>query len=133
MVVRKLLTNNNIYNYADNLLNSFKSMSDKSLPVKVHFYLQKNMDELVEIARSIEQSRYELFNKYGTLNTETGKYEFDTDKIELINKELRELFNLEQEVKIYMIPMKWVEDIELTATQVNAISFMLDLDEEEEE
>ena len=44
-----------------------------------------------------------------------------------------DLFSLEQEVKIHVIPMEWIEDIELTAKQVNAFSFMFDMDDKEEE
>lgn len=130
MLIRKNLTNDLIYFYAENLINLSKELINKNLPVKVHFYFQKNMDELISMAKNIEESRLNIMKKYGNINNDTGKYEFDKNKIDIINKDIQELFALEQEVKIYMIPMKWIENLEISTKQFNAISFMLELEEE---
>lgn len=133
MVIRKLMTNNDIYNHANNLLNAFEDVANLSLPVKVHFYFQKNMDFIVKMAQDIEKSRNEILEKYGTLDQETQTYKFEDADVEKVNQDMMDLFSLEQEVKIHVIPMEWVEDMELTAKQVNAFSFMFDMDDEEEE
>ena len=130
MLIRKNLTNDLIYFYAENLINLSKELINKNFPVKVHFYFQKNMDELISIAKNIEESRLNIMKKHGNINNDTGKYEFDKNKIDIINKDIQELFALEQEVKIYMIPMKWIENLEISTKQFNAISFMLELEEE---
>lgn len=132
MVIRKNMTNNEIYNHANNLLSAFEDLANLSLPVKVHFYFQKNMDNVVKMAQDIEKSRTDILNKYGTLDEETQNYKFDNDVIEKVNQDILDLFSLEQEVKIHIIPMEWIEDMELTAKQVNAFSFMFGLEEEEE-
>ena len=132
MVIRKIMTNNEIYNHANNLLSAFEDMANLSLPVKVHFYFQKNMDKVVTMAQDIEKSRTEILNKYGTLDPETQTYKFEEETVEKVNQDMADLFSLEQEVKIHVIPMEWIEDMELTAKQVNAFSFMFDIDEEEE-
>lgn len=132
MVIRKNMTNNEIYNHANNLLSAFEDLANLSLPVKVHFYFQKNMDNVVKMAQDIEKSRTDILNKYGTLDEETQNYKFDNDVIEKVNQDILDLFSLEQEVKIHVIPMEWIEDMELTAKQVNAFSFMFGLEEEEE-
>lgn len=131
MVIRKMMTNNEIYTHANNLLGEFEDIASLSLPVKVHFYFQKNIDEIVKMAQEIDKSRTEILNKYGTLNSETQTYSFEEEVVEKVNQDIAELFSLEQEVKIHMIPMHWVEDMELTAKQVNAFSFMLEFEEEE--
>ena len=133
MVIRKLMTNNDIYNHANNLLSAFEDVANLSLPVKVHFYFQKNMDFIVKMAQDIEKSRTEILDKYGTLDQETQTYKFEEADVEKVNQDMRDLFSLEQEVKIHVIPMEWIEDMELTAKQVNAFSFMFDMDDEEEE
>lgn len=133
MVIRKLMTNNDIYNHANNLLSAFEDVANLSLPVKVHFYFQKNMDFVVKMAQDIEKSRTEILDKYGTLDQETQTYKFEEADVEKVNQDMMDLFSLEQEVKIHVIPMEWIEDMELTAKQVNAFSFMFDMDDEEEE
>lgn len=133
MVIRKLMTNNDIYNHANDLLGAFEDVANLSLPVKVHFYFQKNMDFIVKMAQDIEKSRTEILNKYGTLDQETQTYKFEEADVEKVNQDMMDLFSLEQEVKIHVIPMEWIEDMELTAKQVNAFSFMFDMDDEEEE
>lgn len=133
MVIRKLMTNNDIYNHANNLLSAFEDVANLSLPVKVHFYFQKNMDFVVKMAQEIEKSRTEILDKYGTLDQETQTYKFEEADVEKVNQDMMDLFSLEQEVKIHVIPMEWIEDMELTAKQVNAFSFMFDMDDEEEE
>lgn len=133
MVIRKLMTNNDIYNHANNLLSAFEDVASLSLPVKVHFYFQKNMDFIVKMAQDIEKSRTEILDKYGTLDQETQTYKFEEADVEKVNQDMKDLFSLEQEVKIHVIPMEWIEDMELTAKQVNAFSFMFDMNDEEEE
>ena len=132
MVIRKNMTNNEIYTHANSLLGEFEDIASLSLPVKVHFYFQKNMDTIVKMAQDIDKSRTEILDKYGSIDPETQNYKFDDENIEKVNQDIVDLFSLEQEVKIHVIPMEWVEDMELTAKQVNAFAFMMDMDEEEE-
>ena len=37
----------------------------------------------------------------------------------------------EQEVKVYMLPLEWLEEVELNSKQVQAFSFMLECEDEE--
>ena len=55
-----------------------------------------------------------------------------SEDIDKINSDITDLFSLEQEVKIHVIPMEWVENMELTAKQVAAFSFMIEEETEEE-
>ena len=131
MVIRKNMTNNEIYNYGENLLSAFNDIENLSLPVKVHFYFQKNMELIVQMAQDIDKSRTKILEKYGTLDGETNNYSFKEEDVEKVNQDLVDLFSLEQEVKVQMIPMSWVENLELTAKQVKAFSFMIEEEEEE--
>lgn len=132
MIVRKIMTNNEIYAHATNLLEAFENIAELKMPVKVHFYFQKNMDSIVAMAQDIEKSRNEILQKYGTIDEETNSYKFADEDMDKVNSDITDLFSLEQEVKIHVIPMEWVENMELTAKQVASFSFMFEEETEEE-
>ena len=129
MVKVKMMKNSEIYSLGNALLEYMQE--ELALPVKIKFYLQKNMNKVISLAREIEQSRTEILNKYGTLSEDGTSYHFDDDKIAEAQKELNDLFNLEQEVKVNMLELDWFDSVELSNEQVNAIMFMINDDEEE--
>ncbi len=125
------LTNNQIYNYINSLIENF-SKSDIKFPVKVNFYLQKNQNTLLTLAQEIEQERVNIAQEYGILNEETEQYEVPPEKIQEASQKLNDLFDLTQEVKLYKIKLEDFGNIELTSGQMQALLFMIE-DEEEEE
>ena len=127
-MANKAMTNLEIYAYANALRDAFKE--DIMLPVRVNFYLQKNMTKLTEAAKEIEKARMEIIEKHGTPAEDGNGFQVSAEKVEIVNKELEDLFNLEQEIKVNEITLDAFNDIELTSSQVAAISFMIK-DEEE--
>ena len=125
------LTNNQIYNYVNSLIENF-SNTDIKFPVKVNFYLQKNQNTLLTLAQEIEQERIKIAQEYGVLNEETEQYEVPPEKIQEASQKLNDLFDLTQEVKLYKIKLEDFGNIELTSGQMQALLFMIE-DEEEEE
>ena len=125
------LTNNQIYNYINSLIENF-SKSDIKFPVKVNFYLQKNQNTLLTLAQEIEQERVNIAQEYGILNEETEQYEVPPEKIQEASQKLNDLFDLTQEVKLYKVKLEDFGNIELTSGQMQALLFMIE-DEEEEE
>ena len=120
------LTNNQIYNYATQLMSEF---NDNSLrfPIKVNFYLQKNKSTLVSLAQDIEQARMEIIQAYGEPTKDGFQYSIPNDKIEVAQQELNDLFNLEQDVNIYTISIdNFSDDLVLSAGQMEALMFMID-------
>lgn len=130
MVQRKMMKNLEIYNLANALLEGFQD-NNMTLPVKVNFYFQKNMNAIVEMAQDIDKSRIAIFNKYGKRDEENNQYTFDPSVTDQVNQELQDLFELEQEVKINLLKLDWFDKVELTSQQVAAITFMIEDDEEE--
>lgn len=126
--MNKTMTNLEIYAYADALVNAFKE--EVTLPVKVNFYLQKNMTRMIEAGKEIEKTRVEIIQKYGTPTEDGQNIEVPVDSVEIVNKELEDLFALEQEIKVNEIALEAFDGIELTSSQVAAIAFMIK-DEEE--
>ena len=120
------LTNNEIYIYARNLIEAFND-GEQKLPIKISFYLQKNKNTLLSLAQDIETSRLEIAKTYGILDEENQQYNIPVDKMEDANKELVDLFNLEQEVQIYMINIdNFSNDLTITTAQMEAIMFMIE-------
>lgn len=132
MTIRKNMQNSEIYTIANNLISAFEDLASLSLPVKVHFYFQKNMDSIIAIAQEVDKARMDIFNKYGKLDEDGQNYKFEADVVEQVNSDVMDLFSLEQEVKIQQIPLDWLDDVSLTAAQVNAMSYMI-LDPEADE
>lgn len=122
MKITKNMSNLDIYNSAIAIVENFKE--DLNLPVKVNFYLQKNITSMIEMGKEIEQARESIINKY---KNESG--EISEEKIEEANKEITDLFNLEQEVSFNSLKLEWFEDINLSTQQVVAISYMIEEEE----
>lgn len=125
------LTNLEIYTIAQALMENITT--DINLPVKVGFYIQKNMKKMMELAQEIEKSRMEIFDKYGEKDEENNQYKFDKSVQEQVQKELNDLFDLTQDVKTNMLELDWFDDIDLNANQIAAISYMITDDEDEVE
>ena len=123
-MVRKNMKNSEIYSIGMQLAEHVINLN-LSLPVKVNFYLQKNINALMAMATELEQARNGILERYGTLNPETNQYDFEDDKLVQANQELMDLFELEQEVPIYEISLEAFGDAELSSKQVNAISYMI--------
>lgn len=125
------LTNLEIYTTAQALMENITT--DMNLPVKVGFYIQKNMKKMTELAQEIEKSRMEIFDKYGEKDEENNQYKFDKSVQEQVQKELNDLFDLTQDVKTNMLKLDWFDDIDLNANQIAAISYMIVDDEDKVE
>lgn len=120
------LTNNKIYNYANALVEAFNDPNFK-LPVKVNFYLSKNKVTLVELAKDIEKIKTEIIRNFSVLNEDTNQYEVPADKVDEAMKEINELFDLEQDVNIYMIKFEDIgEKILMSTAQMEALLFMIE-------
>lgn len=131
MQTTKTLKNGEIFEMATNLIEAFQKdteSGEKTYPIKVLFYLRKNMKTLTELAQDIEKARVEIIQRYGTPSEENPEqYQFETqEKIDTANKEFEELFGLEQEVTIYTIPLEAFNDMELTEKQMDAVMEMIE-------
>lgn len=120
-----VLTNDEIYFYANQLMEVFSDKEQK-LPIKINFYLQKNKKVLLELAQNIEQSRIDIIKSYGQ-ETEDGQYSIAADKVEIVNSELADLLSLTQEVQIYKINVDALDDnLILSLEQMEALMFMIE-------
>ena len=117
------MNNGMIYQYAL-ALNEALNDNNLQMPVAVIFSIEKNKQTLMTIAQDIEKYRMDIIKKYG--EEVNGNYNVPQDKIEIANKELQDLFSIEQEIKIYKFNIEDLGDIKLTSNQMNAILFMIE-------
>lgn len=122
------LTNKEIYTYANNLLVEFNNTSnDLKLPIKLNFYLQKNIQILKALVIEIEENRLNTIKQYGTLSDNGTDYTIPKENYEKVTKELNELYELEQEVQIYKVSIDALsDDLMLTTKQMEALLFMIE-------
>lgn len=123
------LTNNEIYNYANSLMEYF-SDSEVKFPIKVNFYLQKNKNVLTTLAQDIEQERINIIQEYGKLDEETQQFSIPQEKMAEASEKINDLFNLTQDVNLYKVNLDSFGDMELTANQMQALLFMIEDNEE---
>ena len=112
-----------IYQYALTLSEALND-NDLQMPVAVLFSIEKNKQTLMTVAQDVEKYRMDIIKKYG--EEIDGNYNVPQDKIEIANKELQDLFSIEQEVSIYKFNIEDLGDIKLTSNQMNAILFMIE-------
>ena len=117
------MNNGMIYQYALTL-NEALNDNDLQMPVAVIFSIEKNKQTLMTVAQDVEKYRMDIIKKYG--EEVNGNYNVPQDKIEIANKELQDLFSIEQEVNIYKFNIEDLGDIKLTSNQMNAILFMIE-------
>jgi hypothetical protein len=117
------LTNNQIYTYASNLA-AFNI--DVKLPVRINFYLQKNIQLIQTLAQEIDTARINIAKEFGELTEDGSAYTVPPENMAAAKQELSDLFNLTQEVNIYMLTLDDFDGIELTMQQLDAIMFMIE-------
>lgn len=120
-----ILTNNEIYNYASALSAEFGPNCEIKFPVKINFFLQKNIQLLTSLAGDIDRARISIAQQNGVLNEDGSAYTIPPEKIPEVSMELEELFAIEQEVNIRQFSINDFNNIELTYKQMNALMFMI--------
>ena len=117
------LTNQQIYEAA------FRTATfsiEGKLPVKINFFLQKNLQVIAAASKEIEEARIKVAQDFGNLSEDGTQYIVPPDRMIDAQKELNDLFNLEQDLNIHMFKIDDFDGIELTYEQLSAIMFMIE-------
>ena len=120
------MTNQQIYEYAPKLF-VFNNCNIK-MPVRINFYLQKNIQLIQQAAEEIDRARLSIGAQFGVPNANGTGYDIPTENIAEANKELNDLFALKQDLNIHMFKLSDFDGIELTYQQMSAIMFMVEED-----
>ena len=78
----------------------------------------------------IEESRIKVIREFG--EEKDGQVQIPNEKVEEVNKEIAELFDIEQEMNIFMISFEDIENLEFTSAEMSALLFMIEDPEDEE-
>ena len=119
-------TNNEIYQLANIFNNLFDS--EIYIPAKANFFIQKNIKTIAAAAQEIEKSRLEIAQHYGELNEEQNQFIIPDDKIADANKELNDLFTIEQELDIKTFKIDDLGNGEFTPNQMQVLMIMISED-----
>lgn len=117
------LTNNQIYLYATNLV-AFHI--EQKMPIRINFFLQKNIQEIQKFAQEIDAARTSIAAEFGAPNEDGTGYTIPPYNIAAAQQELNDLFALEQEVNIHIFKLDDFDGIEMTMEQLSAIMFMIE-------
>ena len=124
--MKKLMNNQEIYETTIKLNKFFGDNNEIFLPVKVNYSIQYNLNVLMSISKIIEKSRTNIGKKYGSFNPEDNGYNIDPDKIQLAEKEMNNLMEIEEKVEIKTISLKDISDIQLSSAQMQSLLFMIE-------
>lgn len=123
--IEKVMTNGEIYQIAIALMNAKFNDNEVYMPAAVNFAIQKNKAVLTETAEAVEKGRMAIIEHYSSSQTEEG-FNIPAENVEKANNELKELLEIEQEVKLYTFGIEALGDIQLTSAQMQAIMFMIE-------
>lgn len=121
-----ILQNSVIYKSYMDLNKEFGLNCEIKMPIKINFFLQKNIKLLGDMVREIEDSRVRIAKTYGELNSDGTAYEIKDEHKDMVQKELNDLFALTQDVSLHIFKLEDFEGLEFTFAQMNALMFMIE-------
>lgn len=127
--INKNMTNGEIYTIAIGLMNNLKE-DEIRFPAAVAYSIQKNKGSIGALAEEIEKSRVGVIQHYAS-EQDGDSFTIAPENIDDANRELTDLLNLVQEVKVYTFKIEDISEVQLTSAQMNAIMFMIEEDEAE--
>ena len=113
-----------IYNIAELYEEHIKNSKKPYLPAKINFILSQNFKEILSIKKDIDKIREDIVKHYGVINSD-GSYQIPSHYIEITQKELDELSEMEADIKNTFISLREIENIEFTPGQFQAIEWMI--------
>ena len=119
------MKNLEIYSIAQAYNEAFADFNEY-LPVKVSFFMQKNIQMINQLAKDIDDLRMKIVSNYGTLTEDGSQYIVPAESIEIANEELNALLEIEQDVVIHKIKLDAFDGIKLNTDQIQTIMFMID-------
>ena len=120
------IQNKDITSNAEKMVLAFNDNS-KYIPAKVNFIIQRNKKVLIDANDTILKVRRTIAEKYGTPDPEDSSiFLIPEQNRDTAQKEIDDLMNVVQELPIMPLPFGYIEKLEFTANQMDAIIFMLE-------
>jgi hypothetical protein len=110
------------------MLEPMQRLGKERLPVKVAYWLGKDTDTVLKIARSYEDRRNELIKSLGT-ERRLGYFEVLPENFEQFGKAMSELRGIEEEIDLHPIKIEMLEasdlKVQVTAEDMRALEVIL--------
>ena len=127
--MNKILTNREIFTIGNAFEGAFQN-DERYLPAKINFKIEKNKKNILDKMNEIEESRIKTIREFG--EEKDGQIQIPNEKVEEVNKEIAELFDIEQEINIFMVSFEDIKNLEFTSAEMSALLFMIEDPEDEE-
>ena len=129
----EIILNKNILKYYEQLKQVFEN-DIKYLPARVAFIIIKNKLLLNQLSEEIYDMKNQIIKKYGTLKDENEEiYNIPSELLQSAQKELDDLLEVEQNIHILKLKFSDIENLEFTFNQMEAIMFMIEEDNNEDQ
>lgn len=124
------MKNYEIYTLANNIAQYFDGT--EKFPVRAGFYFVKNKQAIQAAAEELEGMRREICFRLGTMAEDGSQFDFSEENLPIAQKELNELFDCEQDIKLYPLTLDMLESLSLTSSQIEILSEMIREEEDNE-
>lgn len=118
---------------ASEIIKTLKNMNsisgDTTMPVKVAYRINANKKALTEACEPIQETINAVISKY----SDSGKVTTDNPHYDECLKEINELNNEEVDVNIKTVKLSEIETLNMPLSSVEALSFMIEESEEDNE
>lgn len=111
------------------IVNEINKLNAISMPVKVAYRINANKKALTEACEPIQETINAVISKY----SDSGKVTTDNPHYDECLKEINELNNEEVDVNIKTIKLSEIETLNMPLSSVEALSFMIEESEEDNE
>lgn len=106
---------------------SLDVLVNAKLPVKTAWKISRALPKLEFELSKFDEAKAKLGKEHGTLSEDGKMFTFDNpEKIGLVQKELDGILHCEVDVEMPKLKLDDLGDIEMTAGQMAALSFMLE-------
>lgn len=95
----------------------------KQANVKASYWIGKAMKKIISELTDLNNSRNELVKKYGS--EKDGSWTVAKEKIQIFNKEFKELLDTEIDLNINKLPFEYVESIQLSPGEFMALDWLI--------
>jgi len=117
----------------DDLINAQESLikfAKTDVPVKIAYWLSKDIQKFNIEFKAFEEARSKLFEKYGKkqVNEETKQEQLviKPENIEIFQKEINELLKTEVEVEVHKIKLESLGEIKLSTFDLGVLQFIIE-------
>lgn len=119
-----------------NSKDALTKISNSEIKAYFSYIILKNIKKINEVLADYEKARIKAVEKYcekdqeGNPCTSDNNYEITNENKILFQQELNEILLKEEEIELELIPFIAIKDINLSASELNSILFLIDFDKD---